>query len=180
MKEILSSIIFLAIAAGAIWGWSHWRGTVEENNDTRPSIGALATDTSVVSSTSDTSDREESKSEPETKEPEALKVSEPAKILKTDPAREALDVKVLNGGAVKGSAVRVQEFLKKQGYAKAQTGNAVGNYVDVTIFYLGSNESNAQMIKDLLLPDYPKIDVKLAISSKDESGGASVVVVMGK
>lgn len=177
MKEILSSIIFLAIAGGAIWGWSHWYGTVEENKDTRPSIGALATDTSVVASTSDESVNRE---ELETKESETPKAPEPAKTLKTDPAREVLDVKVLNGGAAKGGAARVQEFLKKQGYAKAQTGNAVGNYTDVTIFYLGSNESNAQTIKELLLPDYAKIDVKLAISSKDESGSASVVVMMGK
>lgn len=177
MKEVLSSVFFLVVAGGLLWGWNHGRQVVSENNDERPSIGALATETIVpvaAPSASETA-ADTSGTETETKTETSSEKSDTP-----NPAAATLDIKVLNAGAAKGSAARVQDFLKQNGYAKATASSAVGDYSGTTVYYLGSNESNATAVANLLSKDYSNVAVKIASSSKAEDGSASVVVMLGK
>ncbi len=173
MKEVLSSVFFLVVAGGLIWGWNHGRQVVSENNDERPSIGALATETIVPVTAPPAPETVADTSGTET-------VAPSEKSDTPNPAAATLDIKVLNAGAAKGSAVRVQDFLKQNGYAKATASSAVGDYSGTTVYYLGSNESNATAVANLLSKDYSGVTVKIASSSKAEDGSASVVVMLGK
>jgi hypothetical protein len=76
--------------------------------------------------------------------------------------------------------VKVQDFLKKNGYAKVTAGSAKGNYTGTVVYYLGSNEAAATTVQQLLKADYPSVQVKLASSSSAENGSAPVVVMLGK
>ena len=168
MKEVLSSILFLAIAGGLLWGWDSWQKRSEEARGEAPSIGALATVKTIpVAAAEDVAS--EISAPTEEKKPNASEAD-----------KGTLDVKVLNGGAAKGSAVKVQDFLKKAGYAKTKSSSSIGDYTGTTVYYLGSNESSATAIQQLLLKDYPKAEVKIATSSTAENGSAPVVVILGK
>ena len=175
MKEIFSSIFFLAIAGASVWGWIHWKETKQVAQDQRPSIGALATDPIA----SAPSKPQEVVTEPSAAEDASAENKKPAEAV-NDAVKSTLDVKVMNGGAARGSAVKVQDFLKKNGYTKARVGNAVGDYTGVTVYYLGSNEGNANSVKQALEKDYPNTLVKIATSSSAENGSAPVVVMLGK
>lgn len=168
MKEILSSIFFLAAAASLLWGFDRWQKGAKDARSDRPSIGALATEKIVPSA-----DPAEIATTPTTTPAD----TKPASSVT---AAETLDVKVLNGGAAKGSAVKVQDLLKKGGYVKTQATSATGDYTGTTVYYLGSNEANATAVQKLLLKDYPKAEVKIATSSSAENGSAPVVVILGK
>lgn len=173
MKEALSSIFFLAAAGALLWGFDYWQKSDQSAQDDRPSIGALATAPPIaITEESDQSvDSSEAPQSTEEKKPDSGITSE---------LKSSLDVKVFNGGAPKGSAVKVQDFLKKNGYVKVQAISAVGDYTGTTVYYLGANEANATAIQQLLLADFPKTEVKLATSSTAENGSASVVVMLGK
>lgn len=171
MKEVFSTIFFLFVVAGLLWGWNHWQATIQGAKDTRPSIGALATESK--SSVSESKD-------PVAEAPVSVVEEKKPVVSSNSTAKETLDVKVLNGGAAKGSAVKVQDLLKKSGYVKAQSGSSVGNYTGTTVYYLGSNEASATAIQQLLVKDYPSASVKMATSSSAENGSASIVVMLGK
>lgn len=171
MKEIVSSILFLAIAAGLLVGWNHFQKVALDKKDARPSIGALATDTSIVVSKTPVAVVDAVKDEV------AEKKSEPTL---PSVAKNALDVKVMNGGAPKGTAAKVADVLKKDGYAKVTTGSASGNYTGAVVYYTGANESSAKAISQVLLKEYPQITVQASASSTGETSVSSVVVMIGK
>jgi hypothetical protein len=171
MKEILSSIFFLAVVGILLWGWIHFRDSSQNTRSSQPSIGSLPAGVSSVAT--DSVDQVAAPQPVEEKKPDPLASN-------NNGSKDTLNVKVLNGGGLKGSAVKVQDFLKKNGYTAAQAGNATGNYTGTTVYYLGANESNANAIQQLLLKDYPNAQVKIATSSAVENGSASVVVMLGK
>ena len=172
MKEALSSIVFLAIAGAALWGWNQWQLKTQDAKETRPSIGDLASSTVSVPVETPSGDAAQADASSDTRQETTPVVAVPA------PAE--LIVKVMNGGAAKGSAAKVQDFLKKNGYAKAEALSATGNYTGTTVYYSGSDASSATAVQKLLVKDYPTVQVKAATSSKAEDGSAPVVVMLGK
>ncbi|MDD5083976.1 MAG: LytR C-terminal domain-containing protein [Candidatus Moranbacteria bacterium] len=170
MKEVLSTIFFLAIAGSALWGWNRWQQTARDARNTQPSINALAMESSVSTP--------ESKEAPE--EPAPATEEKKPEVASSGTPKETLNVKVLNGGAAKGNAGKVQDFLKKNGYNKVQIGNTIGDYTGVVVYYLDSNEASATAIQKLLVSDFPEAEVRAASASDKEGGSAPVVVILGK
>jgi hypothetical protein len=173
MKEVLSSIFFLALVGGLLWGWNYWRETNQNTKDTRASIGSLASDSTFVTPKSQESIAPDTTMTPKTDEKKQ-------DVAPTDAIKAVLDVKVINGGAVKGSATKVQGILKQNGYVKTQAGNSLTDHTGVVVYYSGTNESIATAIQQLLVKDYPKTSVQASTSPKAENGSASVVVILGK
>ncbi len=170
MKEILSSIIFLILAGGLLWGWNHWQESRKNNSNTQPSINMLAQE-----SPSDTMQDQSLESQGQVQTDEEKKPDTPTNVV----PKETLNVKVLNGGAVKGSAGKVQDLLKKAGYTKTQVGNSIGDYTGVIVYYMDSFESSAKAIQQVLIKDYPSAHIQTA-SSVAETKSTSVVVILGK
>lgn len=173
MKEVLTSILFLILAGGLLWGWLHVRENRQEAVDTRPSISASPLQITVPETPKPVADALEASGAPVPSQTET-KPSAPI-----TPAA-SLDVKVMNGGGIKGSAGKVQTFLKGQGYTKTQVGNTVGDYTGVTVYFRDGKEADADAVKQLLLKDYPSAQTKVASSVKNEDGSADVVVILGK
>ncbi len=94
---------------------------------------------------------------------------------------KSLSIKVLNGGAAKGSALVLAEALKKEGYTAVTTGNTVKDYTGIVLYYASSEiEKEAMSIKDTLIKTYPKIDIKLAIKANTETTQAPISIIFGK
>jgi hypothetical protein len=173
MKEALIAIVFIGLAVAGVRPWSDWRERRAEKDDGRPSIEAFSSSDPIAAekpSADGASVQGHSSPEP--------KASDPSGGPAVDPA--ALDLKVLNGGAAKGSAAKAQSVLKAAGYARAQTGNASGDYAGTTVYYLDGYRDAAEKVGQALSSGYPAVRVKQAASNKSEEGGASVVVVLGK
>lgn len=174
MKEILSSIFFLGVVGVSLWGFNHWQQISQETENTQPSIQNLSTETA------DTKANEVLPIVSQTPQIVEKKQGDATMTATKDPLKESLEINVLNSGAVKGSAAKVQDFLKKNGYVKVNAGSAKGNYTGTVVYYLGSNEAAATAVQQLLKADYPTVQVKLAPSATVENGSAPVVVMLGK
>ena len=170
MKEIFTSIFFLAIAGGLLWGWLHLQDTAKQTDDTRPSIASATMNVPAVTV----------KSEEKTVEINKKKDEEVKPVVASTIASDKLDIKVFNGGAPKGSAAKVQTFLKTAGYTKAEAVSAAGDYTGVTVYYRDGKMADAEAVKKALLKDYPTAQIKASTSPKSEDGSADVVVMLGK
>ncbi len=169
MKEALSSIFFLLIAGGLLWGWNHWQGVRRDADNKQPSINMLSSESIIIATNSPAADDSVASSEaPDTE------VSP-----KTTP-KESLDLKVYNSGAAKGSAAKVQTLLKQNGYAKTAALSATGNYTGTVVYYTGEHQADATAIQQVLLKEYPGVLVKASSSPKTEDGSAAIVVMLGK
>ena len=171
MKEILSSIFFLGVVGASLWGFNHWQKISQEAQNTQPSIQGLSTETADTKANEVLPIIAQTPQIVETKKDDAVAV---------DSAKESLEINVLNSGAVKGSAAKVQDFLKKSGYAKVNAGSAKGNYTGTVVYYLNSNDVAATAVQQLLKTDYPHVQIKLAPLSTTEDGSAPIVVMLGK
>jgi hypothetical protein len=171
MREVLSSIIFLGVVGGILWGFGVWQKQHTESQNTQPSIGNLPSEL-VSSPTAQTEISTPIVSLPKT---ETTMTSIPIKIPK-----DMLDIKVLNGGAAKGSAAKVQAILKKSGYSKALASTAKGDFTGTVVYYTSNHSTDATDIQQALLKDIPKAEIKPAPSTLSEEGSASVVVMLGK
>ena len=90
------------------------------------------------------------------------------------------EVKVLNGGAAKGSAATGAELLTKGGYTKVTTGNTVSNYTGVTVYYAAGLEEQAGIVREALLKTYPKAEIKPALKDNKETSQGAITVILGK
>jgi hypothetical protein len=185
MKEIFASILFLAAVAGTLWGWNDWRVKQKDKQDTRPSIGTFSS--VPVAEFSDQNPipqekRREPSSDAATQERTEIEIHDSiaTTTVASDTSKDALEVKVMNGGAAKGTAGSVQELLKRSGYAKASASSATGDYAGVTVYYTGAHEAQATDIQRILLAKYPKAAVTSAVSGRVEESSATIVVMMGK
>ena len=93
---------------------------------------------------------------------------------------QATVIKVLNGGAAKGSAGTATTFLTKEGYAQVTLGNTLGNYTGTTVYFAVGMEKVAETVKMTLLKSYPKTDVKPALPSNQETTQAPITVILGQ
>jgi cytoskeletal protein RodZ len=121
-----------------------------------------------------------SKTESQTKE----EISEKAPVEKeaeTPKAVNPMDVsiKILNGGAIGGSAGKVKEVLALKGYKKIEVGNSdKSNYVGVNVFYQGDGKVTAEKVATDLKTKYPTAAAKLGVSVEEKS--SSIVIILGK
>lgn len=91
----------------------------------------------------------------------------------------AVEVKVLNGGAAKGSASTLVDLLKKAGYTKASFGNSVANHTGTTIYYTITSQSAAETLKATVAKTYPAVTVAPAKAGDKDATAAAIVVVLG-
>ena len=94
--------------------------------------------------------------------------------------KASVAAKVLNGGAVKGSAVKVADILKKAGFTKTDSGNANGDYAGVTVYFKADSEKAANAVRDVLLQTYTNAKVSPQDAKKPETGASPVTVILGK
>lgn len=91
-----------------------------------------------------------------------------------------VEVKVLNGGAARGSAGTLVDILKKAGYSKAAFGNTVADYTGTKIYYGTNAQSAAEKVKELVSKTYPTVVIAPAEANNKDATAASVVVILGK
>lgn len=94
--------------------------------------------------------------------------------------KATLDIKVMNGGAVKGSAGTFGETLKKAGYSKVTVGNTSGDYTGTVVYYATDKQKEAESVLVDVLKTYPKATVAPAKAGIADMTGATLVVILGK
>lgn len=117
--------------------------------------------------------------EPEKKTEEAAKPVEnnDQSIKEISPLETA--IKILNGGAVGGSAGKVKTVLVEKGYKKVEAGNSdKSNYVGVTVFYQADMKTVAEKVVADLKVKYPTAQAKFGVSAEEKSG--PIVIILGK
>ncbi|MEP7162561.1 MAG: LytR C-terminal domain-containing protein [Candidatus Moraniibacteriota bacterium] len=98
----------------------------------------------------------------------------------TEVNKATLEVKVLNGGAAKGSAGTFTETLKKAGYTKAAVGNSIRDYKGVTVYFAKDKETEAQALKEDVVKTYPSAITAPALANDKDSASAPLVVILGR
>lgn len=167
---LFGMMILLTLGAVGLIGWSAYRGfRVTEERGALPSIATLPAQEAAGEKTSETVPVSESK--------EVVPVVSAEESLKK---ARATDIKVLNGGAAKGSASVAADILKKDGCTKVTTGNTTSDYVGVTVYFLSAFEQEAGVVKNFLIKTYPKVTTKVAPKENKETTQASLVVILGK
>lgn len=170
---ILLVIIFL-LGAGIITmvAWGGYRGYhVSQERSALPSITML----SVSEDTGEMADKSTENATEEEKSPtDALVKDEGIKKAR------ATAIKVLNGGAAKGSASALAEVLKKGEYTKVTLGNTIKDYVGVVVYFAPEAEKEAHVVKNDLQVTYPLVETKPAIANNPETTQAPLSVIIGK
>lgn len=98
----------------------------------------------------------------------------------TLPDKATLEVKVMNGGGIKGSAGTLTDLLKKAGYTKATFGNTVADYTGQTIYYGADSLKSAEVLKEEVVKTYPKVTLAPAKAGDKDMTAATLVVILGK
>jgi hypothetical protein len=90
-----------------------------------------------------------------------------------------IDIKVLNGGATAGTALKIKNSLISEGYSKTESGNAkLSNYQGVTVYYKTDFKNQVDDLKQILGEQYKIITTKEGANNKEVDG--DIVVIMGK
>ena len=163
-------ILIVFVTLGTI-GWGAYKGyLMNKERVALPSIQTLPKEEAVaeVAASPKVVPAEESKTVPAATPSEDIKQA------------KATDLKVLNGGAAKGSATTAADVLKKDGYTKVTTGNTLADFAGVTVYYAAGLEKIAEIVKAALLKTYPNAAVKPAQKDKSETSLAPLTVILGK
>jgi cellobiose-specific phosphotransferase system component IIB len=91
-----------------------------------------------------------------------------------------INIKVLNSGALAGSAGKVSSLLVSKGYKKAQAGNGESENVSGSFVYFSGEEfkKQAEAVNEILIAGKIKSEMKEAATAEQKS--ADVVVILGK
>lgn len=164
-------MVFLACVALGIMGWGVYRGwRSSQERAVLPSIVALPEE-----------DRTKMDSAMENPVPVAPEVATETEMAATILKKaQDTEIKVLNGGAVKGSASVVTDVLKKSGYTKAVAGNTIGDYMGAIVYFAPDFEKEADIVKESLMKSYPKAETKPAIKENKETNQAPLTIILGK
>lgn len=166
-------IVFVVASIGGI-GWtaySHWKKV--RTNGNNPSITGLLKETEQEMS---------GVASNEILPPLENEIAKNAKIANEEiiSAAKKLEVSVLNGGAAKGSAGVLADFLKKEGYLKTDMGNTQKDYMGVTIYHTVGLEKEVEVIKESVVKKYPQAKILPADSRNKETSVSQVTVILGK
>lgn len=93
---------------------------------------------------------------------------------------QATAIKVLNGGASKGSAGTLGEFLKKKMFTQVTVGNTLTDYTGTVVYYGSEFEKEAGLVRDVMLETYPKTETRPSIPSNSETRQAPLTIIVGK
>lgn len=175
-ESLFGSLLFTAIVVVILVlilaaGWGGYKGfRVNQEQAALPSIGNLAIEEQKTEAAEPVKSMEEEKKE--------QTVTNSETELRTK--AKNTEIKALNGGAAKGSAGIVAEILKKDGYTKVVPGNTLKDYTGTVVYYAAGLEKEAGFVKEALLKNYPKAEIKAAITSNTETTQASIVVIVGR
>lgn len=166
-------IVFVVASIGGI-GWtaySHWKKVRANGNG--PSITGLLKETEQEMS---------GVASNEISPPLENEIPENAKITneETISVAKKLEVSVLNGGAAKGSAGVLADFLKKEGYLKTDMGNTEKDYTGVTIYHAAGLEKEVEAVKASVAKKYPQAKILPADSRNKETSVSQVTIILGK
>lgn len=168
---VFAALLLFTIVSLAGIGWvmySEWQASREHSGQL--SIATLPKEEQI----SDEALTDNNQGDPD--QNVALQNSEEKPIL----APKDVEVKVLNGGAAKGSAGIVTDVLKQAGYAKAIFGNATGDYSGVVVYHKVGLDREATAVKDALIKKYPVVTMKEAGTANTEVSVMPITVVVGK
>lgn len=167
---VMITLVILAIVA--LLAWAGYRGfRLNKEQAALPSIGSLMLEEKMEETVS----KEEPQPVSETPTVPAATVDQTI-VQKA----KASDIKVLNGGAAKGSASTAADVLKKDGYTKVTTGNTVKDYVGVVVYYAAGLEKEADAVKTTLIKTYPKVEAKAALKDNSETTQSVITIILGK
>lgn len=91
-----------------------------------------------------------------------------------------MKIKILNGGAVAGTAGKIKEFLTSKKYQDLEAKNAESDlHIGTVVFYASENlKSEAEWIGKLLEAKKIKAEVKIGVTDEEKSG--DVVIILGE
>ena len=165
----MALLVFAVIGGGIALGL-RYREQARETADMRPSIANFAPVNLPENVSHDSTDDAAKNDAPTKEDVVPAKPDAPASVV----------VKVLNGGAVGGSAGKMVSYLKQNGYAKAETGNANGANKGVVIYFSVDMADEAKVLQLLLLKQYKGVEAKPVAEAKiPEAKTAPMVVVLG-
>lgn len=95
---------------------------------------------------------------------------------------KATSLRVLNGGAVKGTAGKLLTALNKAGLSKTSVGDADSDYIGTTVYYQADSykERAEEVVKILDSIGTKDAVTKKAESSTGETGNTPLVIITGK
>lgn len=160
---------FFAGLVGVMFWHGYGRATPVMKERERPSI----TDLAPVPPATIVVDTPQTETPPAEESAPATETTTPAV------AKGELVVRVLNGGAPKGSAAVVTEYLKTAGFTKAVAGNADANYSDVAVYCLAGKEAEAKSLEEALKTKYQGVTIKATSSAVGELAQSPCTVVVG-
>ncbi|MDP2838162.1 MAG: LytR C-terminal domain-containing protein [Candidatus Moranbacteria bacterium] len=167
---LIGFLIVVVLAALALIGWGVYRGWHFTQEQTAlPSIATLPI--------------QPEEAPPQEAASDSVVAEQPLKAAGTEAIvkkAQGTDIKVLNGGATKGSAGAVTEILKKAGYTKATFGNTVNNYTGAVVYFATGLDQEAGALKDALIKTYPKIETRPALPTNKETTRTPLMVILGK
>lgn len=168
-------LLLLLFVAGASWfAYAKW-WKVSKEADARPSITTLSAAEKERAEQAKVAD-EKAEALAEEKKSAETKEADPAVLT----AAQASVLSVLNGGAAKGSAGTLVEALKKEGFTKSVVGNATGDHTGAVIYHKAGLEKEAEVVKTSVAKTYPKVEVKVAVTTNKETSVAPITVILGK
>ena len=182
MKEVLGVIIFFAVILAGVWFAPVWWRAHQVKTSGQPSIVTLSdTARKLISAeeTHGTGVPGDAANENQTPTTPPSIIATPTNTSKTDITK--LAIKVMNGGAMKGSAAKALEIVKNAGYAAATVGNATGDYTGVSVYYAKlENKADAEALRILLSKTYSNPTTQAVADSQSETASAPIVVMVGK
>lgn len=166
-------VVFLLLAAAGI-GWAVYGGVSKNQAENRElSIAALGQPEDQTGEAPESTPMEDPA--PPASSPQAA--TEPA--VPIAPATKNTVVRVLNGGAAKGSAGKLAESIKQDGYTQVSAGDATGNYTGVVIYYAESLAKEAELLKASVVKMYPSASTAQASAANRETAPAPLTVIIG-
>lgn len=170
---LFGSLLLVLFGILAVVGWGGYRGW--RLNQEQASLASIR-DLSLEEASSM---EESSPSEivaPQTE----LATSQSDENVSLQTKAKGTEIKVLNGGAAKGSAGTLAEALKKEGYSKVTTGNTVADYTGVVVYFSSGLDQEAGLVKASLTPSFPKAETKEALKNNKETAQAPLTIILGK
>lgn len=168
---LFGMMLVLLLGTVAVIGWGVYRGLhFTKEQAALPSIVVLPEQNNVVEET------------PKEEAAPAVVSGEGATKVTEELTKKAkaTDIKVLNGGAAKGSAGVATGILTKDGFTKVTIGNTLKDYTGVVVYYAVGLDQEAGVVKDTLAKTYPQAVTKPALVDNKETTQAPLTVIVGK
>jgi len=170
---LFGCILILGLAVLCGIGWVGYQGyRLNQKQATLPSIASLSLSVAPEET------EENPGSTQATPEETTPKVADDQE--ETVKKAKAASIKVLNGGAAKGSATVLADILKKEGYTQVTTGNTIKDYLGVVVYFSPETEKEAEIVKGVLIKTYPQVVAKPAIKTNTETTQAPLSIIFGK